>query len=64
MKLLRTTRWSPISIASLKWCCMLIGMIAGAYFPEFVKKYVWLFVIGAALFSIKPYMTYFCVESR
>jgi len=59
MKLFRTVKWSPMSIGSLKWCCILLGMIAGAYLSEFTKSHVWFFAAAAVLLSIKPSVTYF-----
>jgi hypothetical protein len=59
MKLFRTTVWPWYDIGSLKWCCLLLGMIAGAYFAEFVKSYFWLFAIAAVLLMIRPFMAYF-----
>ena len=59
MKLFRTKMWSPVSIASLKWCCILLGMIAGAYLSRFTKSYVWFFAAAALLLAIKPFVTYF-----
>lgn len=59
MKLLRTTVWPWYDIALLKWCCLLIGMIAGAYFADFVKAHVWAFVIASVLLAMRPWRTYF-----
>jgi hypothetical protein len=59
MKLFRTRSWTPLAVGSLKWCCILIGMIAGAYLSEFTKSHVWLFAIAAVLLMIKPMITYF-----
>jgi hypothetical protein len=51
--------WSPLAIGSLKWCCLLLGMIAGAYLSEFTKHYVWIFAVAAVLLAIKPMVAYF-----
>ncbi|MCX6377538.1 MAG: hypothetical protein NTU88_16135 [Armatimonadetes bacterium] len=59
MKLFRTKLWSPVAIGSLKWCCLLLGMIAGAYLSEFTKSHVWFFVGAAVALAIKPMITYF-----
>ena len=59
MKLFRTKTWSPLDIGSLKWCCVLLGMIVGAYLSEFTKHYVWIFAIAAILLAIKPGISYF-----
>lgn len=58
MKLFRTTVWTPLAVGSLKWCCLLLGMIAGAYLSEFTKSHVWYFVVAAVLLMIKPMITY------
>ena len=70
MKLFRTKVWSPLDIGSLKWCCILFGMIAGAYLSEFTKSHVWVFAIAVVLLAIKPMIAYFgkddtapCVEA-
>lgn len=59
MKLFRTKVWSVVDIGLLKWCCVLIGLIAGAYLAGFTKRYVWLFVVAAVLLGIKPAISYF-----
>lgn len=64
MKLLRTTVWLWYDIALLKWCCLLIGMIAGAYFAEYVKSYAGIIAVAAFLLAIRPFMTYFGVRNR
>lgn len=62
MKLLRTKAWSAVDISLLKWCCILIGMIAGAYLADITKRYVWFFVVAAILLGIKPAISYFGTE--
>ena len=59
MKLFKTKLWSVVDIGSLKLCCILLGMIAGAYLPDFVKRYVWLLAAAAILAAIKPTLNYF-----
>ena len=59
MKLFRTKKWPWIAIGSLKWCCLLLGMIAGAYLSEFTKSYVWVFAVAVVLLAIKPMIAYF-----
>jgi len=59
MKLFRAKVWSVPDIGLLKWCCILIGMIAGAYLADFTKQHVWLFAIAAVLLGIKPTISYF-----
>jgi len=59
MKLLRSKVWSVVDIGMLKWCCVLAGMIAGAYLADFTKRYVWFFVVAAVVLAIKPVVSYF-----
>lgn len=59
MKLFRSKVWSPVDIALLKWSCILLGMIVGAYLSGFVKEYVLAFVIAVILLGIKPAVSYF-----
>jgi len=59
MKLLRTMVWPWADIWMLKWCAFLFGMIAGAYLSDFVKQFVWIFVIAAAILTIRPAVRYF-----
>jgi len=37
-------------------------MIFGSYLSVFVKKHVWLFLIAAIMFAVKPAITYFSGE--
>jgi hypothetical protein len=62
MKLLGSRVWSAVDIGMLKWCCVLTGMIAGAYLSDFTKRHVWLFVIAVVALAIKPTITYFSQE--
>lgn len=59
MKLYKAKVWSVIDIGLLKWCCIVIGMIVGAYLADFIKQYVWFFAIAAVLLGIKPVISYF-----
>jgi ABC-type uncharacterized transport system permease subunit len=43
----------------LKWCCILIGMMAGAYLAGFVTRYVWGFALAAVLLAVGPAVRYF-----
>ena len=58
MKLLRTKIWNWWDISILKWCCFLFGMVAGAYFHEFVMQHVWAFLLVAVLITIRPAIAY------
>ena len=59
MKLFRTKVWSVVDIGLLKACCILLGMIAGAYLAEFTKQHAWFIAAGAVLLGIKPTISYF-----
>ncbi len=59
MNLFRMKVWRWQDIALLKWCCILIGMIAGAFLSAFVRQYVWLFVLAALLLAVRPAARYF-----
>lgn len=59
MKLFRTKVWPWYDIALLKWCCLLIGMIAGAYFDGFVRSHAGIIAVAALLLMIRPFVTYF-----
>ncbi|MGA9115715.1 MAG: hypothetical protein WB626_02960 [Bacteroidota bacterium] len=59
MNLLRTKPWPPLDIALLKTCCLLAGMMAGAYVADFTRENIWVFALGAVLTGIKPAVSYF-----
>jgi FtsH-binding integral membrane protein len=59
MKLFRKKVWSPFALTCLKWYSLLVGMVVGAYFSEFVKRHVWLFLVLAVILAIVPFITYF-----
>lgn len=59
MKLFKAKVWSVVDIGLLKWCCILAGMIVGAYLADFTRRHVWLFVLAAILLGIKPAVSYF-----
>jgi hypothetical protein len=62
MKLLGSRTWSAVDIAMLKWCCVLTGMIAGAYLSDFTKRHVWFFAVAVVVLAIKPTIAYFRQE--
>ncbi|MBK5273979.1 MAG: hypothetical protein JJE30_02855 [Desulfuromonadales bacterium] len=59
MKLLRTKTWNWWDISLLKWCCLMYGMIVGAYFHEYVMQYVWVVLVAAMILTIRPAIAYF-----
>ncbi len=64
MKLLKNKVWTFVDIILLKWCCLIIGMILGAYLMHFTIHHLWFFVVGAVLLAIKPAISYFSDEKR
>ena len=59
MKLFRTKVWTWFDIALLKWSCILLGMIAGAYLNDFTKRYVWLIAAAFLPMAFRPAVSYF-----
>jgi len=59
MKLFRTKIWYWWDSGILKLCCILLGMIAGAYLSDFVKGHVWTFAVVAVIAAIHPAVAYF-----
>jgi hypothetical protein len=59
MELLKTKVWSWADIWLLKSCAFVFGIIAGAYLSDFVKQYVWVFVLAAVILTIRPAVKYF-----
>lgn len=59
MKLFKAKVWSVVDIGLLKWCCILIGMIAGSYLADFTRRYLWGIAVAALLLGIKPTISYF-----
>ncbi len=59
MKLFEPRVWSVLDLACLKWSSILFGAIAGAYFPDFVRTYVWVFVVAFVLLGIRPTMVFY-----
>ena len=51
--------WSWVDIMLLKWSVLLIGMIAGGYLANFVKRYVWLLLAIAVILAVRPAIAYF-----
>jgi hypothetical protein len=59
MRLLRTKTWIWWDISLLKWCCFLFGMLAGAYFRDYVMQYFGEFLVAAIILMIRPIFVYF-----
>ncbi len=50
----RTARLDFWDIGAIKWSSILLGMIVGAYIANFVKQYLWLFIVLTILIVIRP----------
>ncbi|HEY5522949.1 MAG TPA: hypothetical protein VIK21_07125 [Desulfuromonadaceae bacterium] len=59
MKLLITKIWNWWDVWLLKWCAFLFGIAAGAYFKDYVIRYVLVILVAAVLLAIKPAIAYF-----
>jgi len=59
MNLFKDKKYSVVDIGLIKWSMILFGMVLGAYLSDFTLKYVWLFILVAAILAIKPVVTYF-----
>ena len=59
MKLFHTTVWAWTDIWQLKWSVFLFGTIAGAYFHDFIMRYIWVILALAVILAIKPALAYF-----
>lgn len=53
MSLFKTIIWWRLDIWLLKWCALMFGTIAGAYFSDFVKQYVGINALVAVIFAIR-----------
>jgi len=58
MKFLRTKEWTWWDIGLLKWCCILVGAIVGAYLADIVKENVMWFLLATVILALRPAITY------
>jgi len=58
MGIFKTKTWSAVDIMLLKWSSVFFGMIVGAYVSNFVKQYLWGFIILVVLLGLKPLYSY------
>jgi putative Mn2+ efflux pump MntP len=58
MGIFKTKTWSAVDIMFLKWSSALFGMIVGAYVSNFVKQYLWVFIVLVIVFGLKPLYSY------
>ena len=59
MKFLKSKVWSPLEIVSLKLSAILFGMVAGAYFHDFTRRYALFYLAAALVLAFKPAHSYF-----
>ncbi|OPZ26679.1 MAG: hypothetical protein BWZ02_01922 [Lentisphaerae bacterium ADurb.BinA184] len=64
MKLFRAKVWSVVDIGLLKWCSLLVGLIAGAYLADYVRRYVWIIAAVAVVMAAKVMVSYFCGDGQ
>ncbi len=62
MRLLRTKVWSWLDIALLKWCCLLLGAVIGAWLAGPVRSHAGLLLLAAVLLGIRPAVHYWGSE--
>jgi putative Mn2+ efflux pump MntP len=58
MGILKTKTWPAVDIMLLKWSSALFGAIVGAYVSNFVKQYLWLFIVLVIAFGLRPLYSY------
>jgi len=58
MTLFKTMTWSPLNIVLLKWSCVLVGALWGAWLSVFIKRYAGRMLILAVLLGLKPAIDY------
>lgn len=58
MSWLKTKVWNWWDIAVLKWCCVLFGMLAGAFFHEKVVEYSIFVLTAAVILAVRSICVY------
>ena len=58
MSLWKTTTWSPLDIACLKWSSLLVGVAVGAFLAPLPQAAIWILLIVAVVLAIKPTKNY------
>ncbi len=59
MRIPKSIEMSPLDMGALKWSSIFFGMLLGAYYPKFTRRYAWLFEIAVILLAIKPIVAFF-----
>jgi len=58
MGIFKTKTWSAVDLMLLKCSSAFFGMIIGAYVSNFVKQYLWLFIVLVIVLGLKPLYSY------
>ena len=58
MGIFKTKTWSAFDLMLIKWSAAFFGMIIGAYVSNFVKQYLWLFIILVIVLGLRPLYSY------
>lgn len=59
MKLFKTLEWPILEIGALKWSTASIGLMIGAFFPDFIKQYLMVFVVIACVTTTRVFYFYY-----
>lgn len=59
MKPFRARVWPVPGLGLVKWCCLLVGLIAGACLADSTRRHVRVIAMVAVLPGIKPAIPYF-----
>ena len=59
MNLFKNKKWPWYESGILKYQCIIFGLLIGAYFPDFILKNAWIFIILFVLAYIKTIHFYF-----
>ena len=58
MKLLKNKIWKWWDISLLKWCCLLYGVLVGAWLSEPVMRHAGWVLVAAIILTIRPAIAY------
>jgi len=58
MAIFKTKTWSAFDIMLIKWSAAFFGMIVGAYISNFVRQYLWIFIVLVIAFGLRPLYLY------
>lgn len=58
MGIFKTKIWSAADLVLLKLSSVLFGVIIGAYLSNFVKQFLWIFIVLVIALGLRPLRTY------